>query len=64
MIEPLKNLKRCERCGTSFKCNADDISNCFCKNMPLPEKAMETINKNFKECLCETCLRYFQDKAY
>ncbi len=64
MNEPVKNLKRCERCGASFKCNANDISNCFCKSIALSEKATETITKNFKYCLCETCLHYFQVKTH
>ena len=58
-----KNIKRCERCGVSFTCGADDISKCFCNSIVLSDKAKEKIKKNFNDCLCTGCLLYFSEKV-
>lgn len=46
--------KVCESCGKAFPCNP---GNCWCDRIePLPE-ASRAERDQFKDCLCEECLR-------
>lgn len=54
-------IKVCERCNNEFVCNANDIANCFCYGISLPEKAKKEMSEKFSNCLCENCLKAFAE---
>ena len=53
MISRVKE-KTCESCGQVFLCNQGD---CWCDAIQLSPPALRALQDQFKECLCESCLR-------
>lgn len=49
----LKN-KTCESCGTVFPCQP---GSCWCDNVDLSDEALRKLEKEYKDCLCEKCLK-------
>ena len=47
--------KTCPRCGKSFICKLDDT--CWCNNYKIPAKLLRDIEKTYKDCLCENCIK-------
>ena len=52
-------VKVCERCNNEFVCNANDIRNCFCYHISLPENAKKEMSEKYSNCLCEKCLNFY-----
>ncbi|MCW3805451.1 cysteine-rich CWC family protein [Plebeiibacterium marinum] len=50
-------IKKCERCNSEFICRSDNVFECHCVHVPISQRAQEYLNKNFKNCLCNKCLR-------
>ncbi len=50
-------IKKCERCNQEFNCRHDDIFECHCIHVPISEKAQKYLKENYKDCLCNKCLR-------
>jgi hypothetical protein len=48
--------KNCPRCGSTFECNADDITNCKCYGIDLNMDELQIITKQFADCICLNCL--------
>ncbi len=53
----LKTPKLCERCGTTFECNAGDIKNCACNKINITKEIRAVIRSKYKNCLCMDCLK-------
>lgn len=52
----MSKLKECGRCKASFKCDAENISNCGCHSIVI-EPAIDTfLKKTDYDCLCNDCL--------
>ena len=49
--------KTCEKCQQTFECCANDIKQCFCYQIKLSVQEIALLKENFKNCLCEKCLR-------
>lgn len=61
MLEPLsanngKKMKTCSRCGVTFECKVNDVSNCQCSELTISKEAYELISKTHQDCLCKACL--------
>ena len=48
--------KNCENCGKEFDCQHN--ANCWCKNYTIPNKLSIYLKINYKDCLCEACLKH------
>ncbi len=46
--------KICESCGNVFLCNEGE---CWCEAVELGNAALRTMQQDYQDCLCETCLR-------
>ena len=55
-------LKKCERCGNNFECNAENISECGCNNVQLNPEERKSISDKFSDCLCLNCLNDVKQK--
>jgi len=61
MISDSSFIKKvCERCNNEFSCNANNIKNCFCYVVSLPESARKEISEKYSNCLCEKCLLIYE----
>ena len=49
-------VKRCARCGSPFDCCA---GGCWCGSVELSAAARTTLQQQFSDCLCPTCLRRY-----
>ena len=49
--------KKCGRCGKGLSCYSDD--SCWCNAMSIPKGKLDSINAQFKGCLCPKCLAEF-----
>ncbi len=47
----------CERCGTLFECNPENISACHCSKVELNDLELKFVAAKHKGCLCNACLR-------
>ena len=48
--------KNCQRCGSSFECKVDDITNCQCYGIDLSVDELNFVSKQFVDCVCLKCL--------
>lgn len=55
MATLMKN-KNCESCGKDFFCGAES-GNCRCFELKLDFTTLENLRKDYKDCLCEDCLK-------
>jgi hypothetical protein len=46
----------CESCGEEFSCGVN-VGNCWCFAVELKGEILTQLRENFKDCLCENCLR-------
>lgn len=51
----MTRTKRCEICGDSFECGADD-GDCWCGGVFVPEDRLKQLSKLAKDCVCRKCL--------
>ncbi len=54
--------KICPKCKTEFDCYPEDISKCHCSKVVLSKDAQKAIKKEYKDCLCNACLKKMADK--
>ncbi len=54
--------KICPICKAEFDCYPEDISKCHCSKVSLSKAAKEAIAKEYKDCLCNDCLKKMADK--
>lgn len=47
--------KTCESCGKDFSCGAN-VGKCWCFEIDLSEETLASLRKDFKNCLCQSCL--------
>jgi hypothetical protein len=45
--------KTCQRCGVEFACGGGC---CWCADVPLTPELRQTLQEQFSDCLCRTCL--------
>lgn len=50
------NSKSCARCGTSFICLPQDITNCQCNKVVLRQATRDYLASTNYDCLCAACL--------
>jgi hypothetical protein len=50
--------KNCSKCGTAFNCG-NEMPGCWCENLQLDQKALDTLKNNFENCLCPECLKAY-----
>ncbi len=55
--ESLNFVKPCPRCGNPFLCYADD--HCWCQNIAIHSRTRESLQEQFKGCLCNNCLQEY-----
>ncbi len=48
--------KKCEHCGKEFECLHNE--KCWCLNYTVSKKLADYFKANFKDCLCEDCLKW------
>ncbi len=46
----------CPSCANPFICKANDIKNCFCTSLTIPDKILNYMRSKFKSCLCSNCI--------
>jgi hypothetical protein len=51
--------KECEICGAEFECTHNE--SCWCLNHTLSKEMIEYLRNNYKNCLCETCLKHHDE---
>lgn len=49
----------CVKCQSNFNCNKQDIENCHCYAFNFNQKTKKIISENYKNCLCNKCLKLF-----
>lgn len=49
--------KTCEKCGEVFDCAHS--ADCWCFEFKISENLSKYFAKNFRDCLCKSCLTYF-----
>ncbi|MFP4019616.1 MAG: cysteine-rich CWC family protein [Bacteroidales bacterium] len=55
-------IKICPHCGKEFECKTNDIMNCHCVHINLSAETRAHIASLYHDCLCENCLKLFQNK--
>lgn len=60
MSENPNILKKCEKCGRQFECQAH-TGHCWCENFELSVHKIEEYRKLYKDCLCMECLNPSQE---
>ena len=48
--------KVCPRCGATFECMHDNISQCHCASVQLTSDQRIYLKENFSDCICPHCL--------
>jgi hypothetical protein len=56
-------IKRCPRCGRSFRCKVNRIVHCECMTVPLAPETLEIISERYNDCLCLACLWHFHRES-
>lgn len=52
-------IKICPHCNKPFECKENDILNCDCLTVSLPDKVRDRIAREYNMCLCVKCLKAF-----
>lgn len=56
-MTPEPSIKKiCEVCKKEFNCSAES-GICWCFDINLPDSTLAELNAEFKNCLCENCLK-------
>ncbi len=50
-------IKKCPKCNAEFVCGNNEISACHCVSVTVSSEAKQYLVENYKDCLCNTCLR-------
>ncbi len=50
-------VSKCGRCGKGIICYRD--TNCWCQGVQIPSETQETLQEQYRGCLCKNCLTYF-----
>ena len=48
--------RTCEACGQPFTCEIDLARGCWCGEMELSAETRAELRKQFRDCLCRSCL--------
>jgi len=51
-----EQITYCPNCKSAFICKADDIKNCFCSSITIPNKIKNYMRTKFNSCLCSNCI--------
>lgn len=51
--------KRCPKCGAAFDCGG--LFGCWCRDVKLDRAQLDTLEKNYVDCLCPACLKRIAD---
>jgi len=54
--------KACPRCGISFTCRPDNITECQCASAKLDDYARAWLKERYQECLCIGCLLEIKER--
>jgi len=54
------SIKICPKCGKSFNCEGD--KDCWCESVQLHRAAVQEIMESFTDCICEECLKAYEDQ--
>lgn len=49
-------IKKCNKCNSEFKCNAEHITKCHCYSVKLSNTQLKLLKEKYKDCLCNNCL--------
>lgn len=52
-----KSVKACPRCQQIFECVVDNIIECQCSNIQIPDSIRQNIAAAYDGCLCRNCLQ-------
>jgi hypothetical protein len=52
----------CESCGIEFSCGAN-AGKCWCFDVELKPEILVDLRVNFKDCLCQECLREINENV-
>jgi len=55
-LETLSAKNICESCGKEFSCGMK-AGSCWCFELELKEETLEDLREDFKNCLCQDCLK-------
>jgi hypothetical protein len=53
-------VKNCSKCGKAFECWPE--GNCWCNGYKISTDALNLLNENYYNCLCEGCLKDYQEE--
>ena len=56
-MEKTEQPTYCPKCNSPFICNSDDIKNCFCSSIIIPDKIQNYMKVKFTSCLCINCIK-------
>lgn len=70
LVNSLKNNTKkvsdkmvCESCGKEFSCGAH-TEKCWCFAVELKPETLAELREDFKNCLCQDCLRQVKENAH
>jgi len=55
----LKRQRKCESCGSEFKCEIG-IKGCWCSKVDLTDEVRAELAEKYDDCLCKNCLEGVQ----
>ncbi len=53
-----EKIKICPNCGIKFSCLHS--CDCWCVKIRISKELSEYLRSRFTDCICEDCLRYFE----
>jgi len=53
-------LKRCQKCGSEFRCEGD--KDCWCEQVNIHRVQMMEIAELYTDCICAACLQQYEAK--
>ena len=60
LINPaLREQQQCESCKKDFHCGAS-LTGCWCQRITISQETRNDLRRQYKECLCEECLMFFE----
>ena len=60
-IEKIPDKITCESCGKDFSCGAN-VGKCWCFEVELKAETLAELREDFKNCLCQDCLKELKDE--
>jgi len=61
--EKISEKKICESCGKKFSCGVS-VGKCWCFAVELKAETLAELRENFKNCLCQDCLKKIKENAH